>query len=102
MTTQPERIPLDDLTSDALDTLYDRLEARGTIIRACLGKHRTKAARLRELEAEVTRLTAGQCLDSRAMCGCGRPDPGPCQPCPTGSPSLHCACACTPTKETST
>ncbi|WP_031029998.1 MULTISPECIES: hypothetical protein [unclassified Streptomyces] len=26
MTTQPERIPLDDLTSDALDTLYDRLD----------------------------------------------------------------------------
>lgn len=67
MTTQP-RIPLDALTSDQLDALYDQLEARGTIIRACLGKHRTKAARVRELEAEVARLTAGQCLDSRAMC----------------------------------
>ncbi|KFK87808.1 hypothetical protein IX27_18095 [Streptomyces sp. JS01] len=27
MTGQPERIALDDLTSDALDALYDRLEA---------------------------------------------------------------------------
>ncbi|PJN31325.1 hypothetical protein CG717_16295 [Streptomyces sp. CB02613] len=26
MTGQPERIPLDDLTSDALDQLYDRLD----------------------------------------------------------------------------
>ncbi|MFI2314108.1 hypothetical protein AMK17_25270 [Streptomyces sp. CB00072] len=26
MTTQPERIALDDLTSDALDALYDRLD----------------------------------------------------------------------------
>ncbi|MCX4605442.1 hypothetical protein OG402_33795 [Streptomyces anulatus] len=26
MTTQPERISLDDLTSDALDTLYDRID----------------------------------------------------------------------------
>lgn len=35
------------------------------------------------------------------LCGCGRPDPGPCQPCPEGSPSLHCACVCRPavTKE---
>ncbi|CAM5263403.1 hypothetical protein [Streptomyces badius] len=31
-------------------------------------------------------------------CGCGRPDPGPCQPCPDNSPSLHCACDCTPTQ----
>ncbi|MFB8122162.1 hypothetical protein ACFVG1_13320 [Streptomyces bacillaris] len=26
MTTQPDRIALDDLTSDALDALYDRLD----------------------------------------------------------------------------
>lgn len=46
MTTQP-RIPLDDLTSDALDALYDERD---------------------RLAAEVARLTAGQCLHSRAMC----------------------------------
>lgn len=33
----------------------------------------------------------------RDLCGCGRPDPGPCTPCPAGSPSLHCACVCAPT-----
>lgn len=27
-------------------------------------------------------------------CSCGQPDPGPCTPCPTGTPSLHCACVC--------
>ncbi|MFJ6238843.1 hypothetical protein ACIQH0_32730 [Streptomyces griseus] len=30
------------------------------------------------------------------LCGCGRPDPGPCTPCPHRSTSLHCACVCTP------
>ncbi|MGW9299401.1 hypothetical protein ACWHA3_01060 [Streptomyces cyaneofuscatus] len=46
MTTQP-RIPLDDLTSDALDALYDELD---------------------RLAAEVTRLTAGQCTHALATC----------------------------------
>ncbi|MFD5208449.1 hypothetical protein ACFWNF_16165 [Streptomyces anulatus] len=102
MTTQPERIALDDLTSDALDQLYDRIDALrerrtkrshllqelkrdnfalrmdivallegftvsevqpGEISRAARAE-----ARVAELEAEVARLTAGQCLDSRAMC----------------------------------
>lgn len=47
MTTQPERIPLDDLTSDALDALYAERD---------------------RLATENARLTAGQCLHSRAMC----------------------------------
>lgn len=121
MTAQPGRIALDDLTSDALDDLYARLdlleagarersalleEARDALEAA--GAPRAHgddwprlvpaieelAADRDRLAAEVARLTAGQCTDSRAMCGCGRPDPGPCQPCPDGSPSLHCACVC--------
>lgn len=129
MTTQP-RIPLDDLTSDALDALYDerdRVRNAWQESRARWWKANARIdeldARVRELEAEnaryeevvgelneantglqrdVARLTAGQCTDQRAgLCGCGRPDPGPCQPCPTGSPSLHCACVCTPTREVS-
>ncbi|WP_405479930.1 hypothetical protein [Streptomyces anulatus] len=69
---------------------------------------------LRAIVARVTRAVdagpVGACCERiiRAalgpppgLCGCGRPDPGPCTPCPTGSPSLHCACACRPTKETS-
>ncbi|MFD8469068.1 hypothetical protein ACFV10_28670 [Streptomyces cyaneofuscatus] len=32
------------------------------------------------------------------LCGCGRPDPGPCDPCPASRPSLHCACTCEPAK----
>ncbi|WP_098892250.1 hypothetical protein [Streptomyces sp. or3] len=96
MTTQPERIPLDDLTSDALDQLYDRLDR----VRNAWQESRARwwkanaridelDARVRELEAENARyeevvgelneantglqrdnarLTAGQCLDQRAMC----------------------------------
>ncbi|MEV3946999.1 hypothetical protein AB0K57_04955 [Streptomyces halstedii] len=120
-TTQP-RIPLDDLTSDALDQLYDRAErlhrsrnrwadhagrlqdraltaeARARELeaaaptRAALRARYTAAIvdaypdlryvaddladklctvrddRLTQLEAEVARLTAGQCVDSRRMC----------------------------------
>ncbi|MYW33591.1 hypothetical protein [Streptomyces sp. SID2119] len=123
MTTQPDRIALDDLTSDALDALYDERDAaratarrlnyraqqaesknaaferavsqwdvneRGTYIphtslRAIgiaagtdiLGsvrhlKHFQRVeqaeARVRALEAEVTRLTAGQCTHALAAC----------------------------------
>ncbi|MEV6081814.1 hypothetical protein AB0L80_43125 [Streptomyces sp. NPDC052069] len=42
--------------------------------------------------------TAGTGTANR--CSCGRPDPGPCTPCPSGTPSLHCACTCTPTDAT--
>ncbi|MBT3077596.1 MULTISPECIES: hypothetical protein [Streptomyces] len=80
MTGQPDRIPLDDLTSDALDALYDRLEQadldaeqQARHFRTICGeresyrqawkheqKHRATAeARVRELEAEVARLTPG-------------------------------------------
>ncbi|WP_435285194.1 hypothetical protein [Streptomyces bacillaris] len=65
------------------------------------GAQRDRAeACVRELEAEVARLTAGQCTHTRTLCGCGRPDPGACHPCPAGSPSLHCACVCDPAKTT--
>ncbi|MFC8207985.1 hypothetical protein [[Kitasatospora] papulosa] len=58
MTTQPERIPLDDLTSDQLDQLYARI---ATLEAVCLSNKRayvgavqaawTAEARVRELEA---------------------------------------------------
>lgn len=69
MTTQP-RIPLDDLTSDALDALYDRLEAAesteqarqlGTCREAFASATSRAAraeARVRELEADLTALAA--------------------------------------------
>ncbi|MFF3094192.1 hypothetical protein [Streptomyces cyaneofuscatus] len=135
MTTQP-RIPLDGLTSDALDALYDRLERaqrsaalhadayrtadrRADALEAERNRYRLawQSARQRaalylqsnqnfaasidndhaaylQLATEVARLTAGQCTHTRAMCGCGRPDPGACHPCPASHPSLRCACAC--------
>ncbi|MFY0511825.1 hypothetical protein ACOMD4_15785 [Streptomyces anulatus] len=68
MTTQPERIPLDDLTSDALDQLYDRAEKAEQHRDHWHAELMCADARLRELEAKVTRLTAGQCTDQRAMC----------------------------------
>ncbi|WP_420169030.1 hypothetical protein [Streptomyces violaceoruber] len=66
MTTQP-RIALDDLTSDALDDLYDRAErlhrSRNRWA-AHAGRLQDRAltaeARVRELEAENARLTAGR------------------------------------------
>ncbi|MER7905411.1 hypothetical protein ABTX84_19275 [Streptomyces sp. NPDC095614] len=58
MTTQPDRIPLDDLTSDQLDQLYARID---TLEAVCLSNKRayagavqaalTAEARVRELEA---------------------------------------------------
>ncbi|WP_327333695.1 hypothetical protein [Streptomyces anulatus] len=84
MTTQPERISLDDL-----DTLYEQLEQadldaeqQARHFRTICGeresyrqawkheqKHRAIAeARVRELTADVARLAAGQCTDQRAMC----------------------------------
>ncbi|WP_435597096.1 hypothetical protein [Streptomyces anulatus] len=60
MTAQP-RIALDDLTSDALDALYDRAEKTERAVDLL-------AEQYRRLEADNARLTAGQCLDSRAMC----------------------------------
>ncbi|WP_329308380.1 hypothetical protein [Streptomyces microflavus] len=95
MTTK--RIPLDDHTSDTLDQLYadlDRVRNAWQESRARWWKANARIdeldARVRELEAEVhryeevvvgdlneaniglqrevARLTAGQCLDSRAMC----------------------------------
>lgn len=54
---------------------------------------------------ELRRIVAEHYADERAAyaeqgeksstCQCGRsPDPGTCDPCPFGTPSLHCACAC--------
>ncbi|MFL3869207.1 hypothetical protein LT966_21650 [Streptomyces griseobrunneus] len=71
MTTQPDRIPLDDLTSDALDALYDQLEAAESTelarqldtCRDAFASATSRAARaearVRELEAQVARLTPG-------------------------------------------
>lgn len=58
MTTQ-SRIRLDDLTSDALDQLYDRLDRANAALRHMLGQHQKCGIdRIAELEAEVARLTA--------------------------------------------
>lgn len=62
------RISLDDLTSDALDALYDernRAQRSATHRLAVLGKRREQ---IRALKAEVVRLAAGQCTHTRAMC----------------------------------
>ncbi|MFF5773871.1 hypothetical protein ACFY8V_32760 [Streptomyces californicus] len=65
--TQADRIPLDALTSDALDQLYDRVERLHRFRNrwaAHAGRLQDRAltaeARVRELEAEVARLTAGR------------------------------------------
>ncbi|WP_127468679.1 hypothetical protein [Streptomyces sp. B27] len=79
MTTQPDRIPLDDLTSDALDALYDerddaRLKAvnlerdlrterwyaedRKRGLRLQRQRAETAEARVRELEADLTAMAA--------------------------------------------
>ncbi|MER6191799.1 hypothetical protein [Streptomyces cyaneofuscatus] len=68
MTTQPERIPLDDLTSDALDALYDRLERAQRSATLHTEAHRTATRRADTLAAEVARLTAGQCTHALAIC----------------------------------
>lgn len=76
MTTQPERIALDDLTSDALDALYDERDQYradcqrwANVVVASEKVRRAEARdadryegelrqRIAELEAEVARLTA--------------------------------------------
>ncbi|MFJ6238973.1 hypothetical protein ACIQH0_33380 [Streptomyces griseus] len=134
MTTQPERVQLDDLTEDALAGLYDerdRIAAEVKILRARVndqnaaadvtvsairlvneaGAQRDRAeARVRGLESIIARVRravdtgpVGACCahiiraaltPPAGLCGCGRPDPGPCTPCPHRSTSLHCACVC--------
>ncbi|MFE9777765.1 hypothetical protein ACFYPA_06360 [Streptomyces sp. NPDC005775] len=44
------------ITSDALDQLYEQLEARRTIIRSNITKFRSWAHRIRDLEAHATDL----------------------------------------------
>lgn len=76
-----QRIPLDDLTSDALDALYDRLaELKEEVVNtqqdaeymkllvAASSEPGHAVRRVVQLEAEVARLTAGQCTDSLAVC----------------------------------
>lgn len=67
MTTQL-RIPLDDLTSDALDALYDRLERAQRSATLHADAYRTANRRADTLAAEVVRLTAGQCTHALAVC----------------------------------
>lgn len=59
MTGQPERIALDDLTSDALDALYDERDAALQAVEYFDAQSKRRGARIRELEAEVARLTVG-------------------------------------------
>ena len=90
MTTQPERIPLDDLTSDQLDQLYAdldaaqdrlehherttlpnlhrRIEADADTIRRWRGRAESAETRIRVLEQRVAELTAGQCTHALAVC----------------------------------
>ncbi|MFJ6143097.1 hypothetical protein ACIQH7_05830 [Streptomyces anulatus] len=60
MTDQP-RIALDDLTSDALDALYDDLDRYEEVVGE-LNEANTG------LQREVARLTAAQCTDQLAVC----------------------------------
>lgn len=76
-----DRISLDDLTSDQLDTLYARLEELAEevvnaqqdaehmkLLVAASSEPGHAVRRVVQLEAEVARLAAGQCTDSRRMC----------------------------------
>lgn len=111
---QPERIALDDLTSDALDTLYEQLDRAERVAQSAARD--AALALTAQLAAEATVARVRQAVDAGPVgscCahlihaalnpppavkrrGCGRPAPGPCQPCPDNSPSLHCACVCEP------
>ncbi|MFD3741611.1 hypothetical protein [Streptomyces sp. NPDC058629] len=55
MTTQPERIPLDDLTSDALDALYDDRDAALKAVEYFDAQSKRRGVRVRELEAARNR-----------------------------------------------
>ena len=89
MTTQPDRIQLDGLTSDALDQLYARLDAleNGARERSALleeARDALEAAGINEahggeswprlvpaieaLSARIAELTAGQCTHALAVC----------------------------------
>ncbi|MFD8407199.1 hypothetical protein ACFV1G_21240 [Streptomyces anulatus] len=77
MTTQPERLPT-DVVEARLNHLIDRAR-RGRLLHEEADRFTTELRNLvRRMEdtederdrlaADVARLTAGQCLDSRAMC----------------------------------
>ncbi|MFD9834478.1 hypothetical protein [[Kitasatospora] papulosa] len=86
MTTQPERHTVDTITSDALDQLYARIVDLEQQLAFERDEHRqaheietenaareidralVAEARVRELGAEVARLTAGQCTHALAVC----------------------------------
>ncbi|MFI5649956.1 hypothetical protein ACIA71_01885 [Streptomyces anulatus] len=120
MTTQPE---LHQRIVDSVTTAWPDLrfvaDDLGHLMLAARDQHiEHLEQRITELEGAVARVRqavdagpVGSCcahLIHAALnpalavkrCGCGRPDPGPCQPCPDGSPSLHCACECTPATDT--
>lgn len=109
MTTQPEPVHhlLDRLLrgvilpeeAEQLARLVRELEADMVTLR---GAHGAVTGQCRAAEAQVRELTARQHPDSRTMCACGRPDPGPCRPCPFETVSLHCACVCEPTERAAT
>ncbi|MFI6140360.1 hypothetical protein ACIBCC_19495 [Streptomyces griseus] len=96
MTTQPERVQLDDLTEDALAALYDerdRAEARVRGLEGIVARVR-RAVDTGPVGACCAHIIRAALTPPAGLCGCGRPDPGPCTPCPHRSTSLHCACVC--------
>ncbi|MEV6081808.1 hypothetical protein AB0L80_43085 [Streptomyces sp. NPDC052069] len=116
MTIQPERIALDDLTSDALDQLYARIDTLEYVAAGNKRHVQLLVPELEQAEAAIARVRAlatqwavfraygSAATELRAAldqpqqptttagtgtstrCSCGRPDPGPCTPCPSGPP----------------
>ncbi|MFE7485525.1 hypothetical protein [Streptomyces sp. NPDC057552] len=91
----------------------EQAEARICELEAEVSRHRARAALLDQLLTEAVDWMHESDLRERVVaalnppppagtCTCGRPDPGPCNPCPAGSPSLHCACVCQPTGRAAT
>ncbi|NEC17935.1 hypothetical protein [Streptomyces parvus] len=101
-----EEVVVGDLNeaNTGLQRQATRTEARVRKLEAELYDHRLGAPMSERSAAELRRrLETGQVARRAvkapgATCACGRPDPGPCQPCPDNTPSLHCACDCTPAR----
>ncbi|MGW9245788.1 hypothetical protein [Streptomyces badius] len=127
MTTQPERLhhlldraEVATVRATRAEARVRELEANVRTLQDALGAvtGQCRAAEHHARKAEATVARVRQAVDAGPVgsccahliraalnpppavkrCGCGRPDPGPCQPCPDNSPSLHCACDCEPTQ----
>lgn len=121
ITAVPDRTTLPELHQRIVDTVttgYPDLQPvaddLGHLVLAARDQHIEQLEqRITGLEALVARVRqtvdagpVGSCCahliraalnPPTGLCGCGRPDPGPCTPCPAGGVSLHCACVCGPT-----